>query len=295
MRPLATDPRKYGRGAGIYRSAEGSSMRSSTKSLFLAVAILLVACLAAGCSSTVSSISSAIQSRTANASVPVNPTRDPNSPTTTAPASPTTAPASPTTAPASPTVTVTTTAPATTVTVTTSAPATPSSATATPTASSGSSLLWLWILLGAVVLAGLIAWIVSATRRRSATAAGWQSRLVDAYAKGSALHDAMAVAEGPGAFGAPDAGARWADIQRRADDLAQTLYGLRESAPDDVTRARLGDTLTALQAVRSAMDAERAPGGASPMQAEVVRGRLSDFEASLRALRAPGAPGGQYP
>ena len=263
-------------------------MRRSTKSLLLAVAILLVACLAAGCSSTVSSISSAIHSRTATATVPANPT---------------TADASPTTAPASPTVTVTTTAPATTVTVTTSAPATPvtvtaspsaapSSVTATPTASSGTSLLWLWILLGAVVLAGLIAWIVSATRRRSATAAGWQSRLVDAYAKGSALHDAMSVAEGPGAFAAPDAGARWADIQRRADDLAQTLYALRESAPDDATRARLGDTLTSLQAVRSAMDAERAPGGASPMQAEVVRGRLSGFEASLRALRAPG---GQYP
>jgi hypothetical protein len=269
-------------------------MRRSTKSLFLAATILLAACLAAGCSSTVSSISSAIHSRTATASVPVNPTRVPDSPTTTAPATPTTtAPATPTTtAPASPTVTVTTTAPPTTVTVTTSAPATPSGATATPTASSGNSLLWLWILLGALVLAGLIAWIVSATRRRSATAAGWQSRLVDAYAKGSALHDAMSVAEGPGAFAAADAGARWADIQRRADDLAQTLYSLRESAPDDATRARLGDTLTSLQAVRSAMDAERAPGGASPMQAEVVRGRLSAFEASLRALRAPG---GQYP
>ena len=274
-------------------------MRRSTKSLLLAVAILMAACLAAGCSSTVSSISSAIQSRTATASAPVNPTGTPD-PTTTSPdsptASPTTAPASPTTAPASPTVTVTTTAPATTVTVTTSPTvtpsSTPSSVTATPTASSGSSLLWLWILLGALVLAGLIAWIVSASRRRSATAAGRQSRLVDAYAKGSALHDAMAVAEGPGAFAAPDAGARWADIQRRADDLAQTLYGLRESAPDDATRARLGDTLTSLQAVRSAMDAERAPGGASPMQAEVVRGRLSAFEASLRALRAPG---GQYP
>ena len=266
-------------------------MRRSTKSLLLAVAILMAACLAAGCSSTVSSISSAIQSRTATASAPVNPTGA--DPTTTSPDSPT---ASPTTAPASPTVTVTTTAPATTVTVTTSPTvtpsSTPSSVTATPTASSGSSLLWLWILLGALVLAGLIAWIVSASRRRSATAAGRQSRLVDAYAKGSALHDAMAVAEGPGAFAAPDAGARWADIQRRADDLAQTLYGLRESAPDDATRARLGDTLTSLQAVRSAMDAERAPGGASPMQAEVVRGRLSAFEASLRALRAPG---GQYP
>jgi hypothetical protein len=262
-------------------------MRRSTKSLFLAVAILLAACLAAGCSSSIgSSVSSAISSLTSRS--------DSAAPSGTAPASPTvTAPASPTvTAPASPTVTVTTTAPATTVTVTSSAPAAPASVSATPAASSGSSLLWLWILLGAVVLAGLIAWIVSATRRRSATAAGWQSRLVDAYAKGSALHDAMAVAEGPGAIAAADAGARWADIQRRADDLAQTLYALRESAPDDATRARLGDTLTSLQAVRSAMDAERAPGGASPMQAEVVRGRLSAFEASLRALRAPG---GQYP
>lgn len=102
----------------------------------------------------------------------------------------------------------------------------------------------------------------------------------------------MAVAEGPGAIAAADAGARWADIQRRADDLTQTLYALRESTPDDSTRARIGDTLTSLHAVRSAMDAERAPGGVSPMQAEVVRSRLSAFEASLRALRAPG---GEYP
>jgi hypothetical protein len=265
-------------------------MRRSTKSLFLAVAILLVACLAAGCSSSIgSSVSSAISSLTSRSASA--------GPSDTTPASPSdTTPASPTTAPASPTVTVTTTAPATTVTVTASPSATPSptpsSVSATPTASSSSNLLWLWILLGAVVLAGLIAWIASAARRRSAKAAGWQSRLIDAYSQGSALHDAMAVAEGPGAFAAADAGARWADIQRRADGLAQTLYALRESAPDDETRAKLGETLTSLQAVRSAMDAERAPGGASPMQAEVVRGRLSAFEASLRALRAPT---GQYP
>jgi hypothetical protein len=34
------------------------------------------------------------------------------------------------------------------------------------------------------------------------------------------------------------------------------------------------------------MDAERAPGGAGPRQAEVVRGRLYSFEMSLRALRS---------
>ena len=46
--------------------------------------------------------------------------------------------------------------------------------------------------------------------------------------------------------------------------------------------------LASLQAVRSAMDAERVPGGASPEQAEVVRSRLYAFEMSLRALRGSG-------
>jgi len=122
--------------------------------------------------------------------------------------------------------------------------------------------------------------------RRSAAAAGWRSRVIDAYAKGSALHDAMSVAETPGALAADDAGARWSDIQRRADDLAQTLYALREAAPDDEGRAKVADALASLQAARSAMDAERAPGGAGAQQAEVARERLISFEASLRALRA---------
>jgi hypothetical protein len=150
---------------------------------------------------------------------------------------------------------------------------------------SGGNLIWLWILLGVAVLAGLIAWIAHSARRHSTAAADWQSRLINAYAKGSALHDAMSVAETPGEFASGNAGARWADIQRRADDLAQTLYSLREAVPADGDRARIQDTLTSLQAVRSAMDAERTPGGADPRQAEVVRNRLYSFEMSLRALR----------
>jgi hypothetical protein len=103
-----------------------------------------------------------------------------------------------------------------------------------------------------------------------------------------ALHDAMSVAEAPGGLAAADAAARWSDIQRRADDLAQTLYALREAVPKDSgDRARIDDTLASLQAVRSAMDAERSSGGASLGQAEVVRSRLASFESSLRALRAP--------
>jgi hypothetical protein len=133
-------------------------------------------------------------------------------------------------------------------------------------------------------------WIARSSGRRSKAAAAWQSRVIDAYAKGSALYDAISVAETPAGLAAGDAGARWYDIQRRADDLTQTLYALREAAPDEERRARVADVLTSLQAVRSAMDAERAPGGAGPLHADVVRDRMFAFETALRALRSPDEP-----
>jgi hypothetical protein len=168
----------------------------------------------------------------------------------------------------------------------TSGPAVQPSSTPAAGAESSSGLLWLWLLLGAVILIGVIVLIARARGRRSKAAARWQSGLTDAYAKGSALHDAMSVADTPGALAAADAGARWSDIQRRADDLAQNLYALREAAPDDDGRARVANVLASLQAVRSAMAAERAPGGAAAGQGEVARQRLISFETALRAFRA---------
>ena len=175
-------------------------MRRSAKSLSLPVAILVAICLAAGvagCAGAGSTVKGAISSAASNL-----PSRSATAATATTAGQPaTTAPAA-TAAPSA---------------------AAPQSATAAPAAGSGTSLLWLWILLGAVLAAVLIAWITRMARRGSATAADWRSRLVDAYAQGSALRDAMSVAETPGGMAAADAGARWADIQRRADDLAQTL------------------------------------------------------------------------
>jgi hypothetical protein len=261
-----------------------AGMRRSVRILSLLVAILFAACLAAGCAGATSTIKSVVSSAASNL-----PTHSATAPTPTAGAP--TATAAPTTAApttAAPTTAAPTTAAASTPAATQSAAAPaagPTSATATPAAGSGTSLIWLWILLGALVVAGLIAWITHLARRGHAAAADWRSRLVDAYAKGSALHDAMSVAESPGAMAADDAGLRWADIQRRADDLSQTLYALREAAPDPAVQARVDDTLASLQAARSAMGAERAP-GADPRQAEVVRGRLETFEWSLQALRA---------
>jgi len=260
-------------------------MRFTIKGFSLPVVMLVAGCLVAGCGSSVKSAigsatsraASAVSSATASATVTPTPT------------TPTPTPTTPTAEPSTQTVTATETATATpTESATSPTPATsPASGS-----SSGTSLLWLWILLGALILAGLIAWIVTSSRRRSAATAGWRSRLIDAYAKGSALHDAMVVAEAPGDLASPDARARWYDIQRRADDLAQTLYALREAAPDPEDQAGIGDVLASLQAVRSAMDAERAPGGARQDLAEVVRRRLYAFESSLRALRADDE---QYP
>ena len=75
----------------------------------------------------------------------------------------------------------------------------PAAAAASPAAASGSSssLPWLWIALAAVVLIGLVVWIARASGRRSATASGWRSAMINTYAKGQALADAMRVADRP--------------------------------------------------------------------------------------------------
>jgi hypothetical protein len=144
------------------------------------------------------------------------------------------------------------------------------------------------VVLGAIVLILLIVLIARSGRRRGPKPADvWQSRALDAYAKGSALHDAMQMAEAPGALIAADAAARWADIQRRADDLGQALYAMREGAPDEDKRMRTADVLAALQAVRSAMAAERGPDVTRVPPPEEVRSRLMAFGAALQGLREP--------
>ena len=170
------------------------------------------------------------------------------------------------------------------------APAPTAAAAASPAASgSSSSLLWLWIALAAVVLIALIVWIARASGRRSAAASARRSAMIDTYAKGQALADAIRVDDRPGAPGA-DAGGRWAGLQARADDLSRELYRLRESSSDEGERMRMEDALGSLRALRSALADEQAAGGAggpgSPEAAQ-VRARLMSFEESLRALRAP--------
>ena len=239
------------------------SMRRWRGLLTLAAGIAVAAFLVAGCGAA-KSAAGALKSAAASAGVTITP-----------PSRPTTQP-EPTSA--APTPEATTAAP------TTEAP----SPTSSPAASSGSNatLLWVLIALAALVIFGLILWFTRASGRRSAAAARWQTQVVDAYAKGSALADAIRIAEAPGALGAADAAARWSDIQRRMDDLGQTLYALQESAPDDAKHQRVADALGWMQAVRATMTAERGPDGAG-IPPERARSRLASFEAALRLLRAP--------
>ncbi len=249
-------------------------MNRRTNRLVLVAAILAAVCLSTGCASAINHIKAAASSLTPGHSVTVSP------PTL----SPTRTISPPTQAP------TTVTEPPTTATVT--APASPSAHSAAPSTSpasgtSASSLLWLWIALGALVIIGLIVLIARRSGRRSAVATNWRSKAADARARGSALYDAMSMAELRGPADRGEASARWADIQRRADDLDQILYELRESAPGETERANVEDVLGSLQSVRSAMNTERTPGRGTAGQAARVHDLLRSFGESLRALRPP--------
>ena len=252
-------------------------MRLLMRSLLLTVTILGAAGLATACSSSVgSSVSSAISSLTASSSPGQSTTSPPA--TVSSPTEATTSPPPTTSVPS-----VTSSAPATSAAP---APVAQPSASATaPPNGSGSPPIWIWIVIGLAVVLGATALIVRSVRRRAATAASWRTKIIDVYAEGSALLDAMKIAATHGLAGDRAADAQWYDIQRRSDDLARTLYALREEAPDDEARALVADVLGALQTVRSAMESERASGAVGGPGQEMVRSRLAAFEVSLRDLR----------
>jgi hypothetical protein len=146
---------------------------------------------------------------------------------------------------------------------------------------------WLWVLIAVVVIIGVIVVVLVLRymgRRGSVVTGGWLAQAIDVYAKGTALHDDMRAAVQPGA--PATAAVRWADLDRRADALAQALSAMRDTGADPEDRTAAASALAALQSVRSAVEAYHAASGHAE-QAEVVRGRLAGFELSLRALRAP--------
>ena len=274
---------------------------------------LAAACVLTGCGTQASQQASskaqsasvrAADAATDNAATDDDPTDVPTDlPATVAPTSPppTTAPPTepPTTAPPTQAPTTQETTPPEPIPpITPGQPESPTvTVTATPDASgSGSVLPWVLAGLGALLLLGLIVWLARSSSRRANATAAWRSRRLNAYAEGAALHDAILSVQGP-QMQPDEATARWADIQHRADNFNQRLYQLRETAPDDQERAGVDELLVSLQALRSALDTQRASGmdwtasAASSMTAGVVRDRLNDFRIQLSWLRDPGTAG----
>jgi hypothetical protein len=194
-----------------------------------------------------------------------------------APGSPTPSVA-PTTAPAS-------SAPAPPSSAAASASPSSTSATPSPTSSSGSSggfpLVWLWIILAALAVIAVIVAIASAGRSRADRRRAWRTRAADAYARGTSLTQSVQGASQASQYRDPSAGARWGDVQRRAEDLTRALQQLREVAPTTYDRARIDDVLTTLAQVQSASQA------ADPSAAARLQARIRDFEDALQALRNP--------
>jgi hypothetical protein len=247
-----------------------SRMRHLVKSVLLTAAILVTGCLAAACA------------QAASGAV----VRD--SPAASATATVTVTPA--------PSVTPSTVGPSTVFTTITPTPTTPASSSPASSSGSGANLIWLWVILGAVVLLLIILW---ATRRPSrapapipgperSSATGWHARAADAYAQGGALDGVVRAAAREGAFIEP-AGERWYEIRSLADDLGERLYAMRETAPNAERRAEVVHALNALEAVRYAVDAEPTitveDEGAE--EEANLHSRLLALESALNTLRLP--------
>ena len=251
-----------------------SGTQRLVKSVLLAGIILLAGCLvtagaqhAHAAVAAVAASSPAADAAATSAPPPATPTTGPTAAPTTA--SPTAAPSTASTAPS------------------------PSSSS-TSSSGSGTNLVWLWFVLGALVLLGIILLATrspapsrsSASPASPAAATNWHTRAVDAYAKGAAFDGAVRTAERLDVT-SEAASIHWADLRRRADDLTEALYAMRETAPTEHRRAQVENAILSLRTVRDAFDAQRPPGGAASQQGGVLRSQLSALESALNALRIP--------
>jgi hypothetical protein len=250
-----------------------SGMQRLITSMLLASAIVLAGCLVSAGAQDAHAAVAAVAASSPSAGALAT-SAPPPSPTPTV-ASPTAAPttASPTTAPST-------------------ASPTPSPSSSSTSSGGLGNLIWLWFVLGALVLLGIILLATRSPSRSSAPgrspveATNWHSRAVDAYAKGAAFDGAVRTAERLD-VSSEAASIHWADLRRRADDLTEVLYAMRETAPTDHRRAQVENAILSLRAVRDAFEAQRPPGGAASQQGGVLRSQLSALESALNALRIP--------
>ena len=107
----------------------------------------------------------------------------------------------------------------------------------------------------------------AAPARRPGRAANWRSHVIEAYAEGAALHDSIGLAQHR-VLRRHDAACAGPDCRLRGRLHEDPLPAARGS-PDDEARMRVADTLGSLQALLSAITAERASG--RDLQARAAR------------------------
>ncbi|TET49712.1 MAG: hypothetical protein E3J64_09285 [Anaerolineales bacterium] len=161
--------------------------------------------------------------------------------------------------------------------------------------------LWGWIVIGAaaaLVFAGLIVWLGRGGRSAAAVQSSWGNMALDTYGRGVAIHDAVLadLTTAPLAgVAVEDAKRRWANAERRIDDLTAELHVLEARTPDDTSARAVRDLLTTLGTLRSAVQShfyvrtrDEAPTLTDAQLEEsesLVRQRLSELDGALRALK----------
>ena len=156
-------------------------------------------------------------------------------------------------------------------------------------ADSGSGNWWVWLLIALLVVV-MGALLFSRRGKRGPGPDDWRTRAAAAYAKGSALHDALAVEVlSPSPAGAapgpvpPPGDTRWDAIARLADEAAAGFHGLETGVPSEAARTAVTTLGASLPELRSAVRAYRlAP---SDQTLSTVRARMAGFEEALSWLK----------
>ena len=276
-------------------------MRRLGKTVLLVGAILAAGCLTMACALVASgTVASPWAGRSVVASSPhrggavlAAAAQPSDTPT---PSTPTAVPTTPTALPSTPTAVPTTPTP--TPTATTASP-TPSSTSTSSGGPFSGNLIWLWVILGALVLLGIILLATrspgrspgggtpAATRPPPMPTSGWHAKVTEVYSEGASLDHAVRAVARQDAF--TDA-ALFSDLQRRIYHLTETLYGMRDTAPTQTRRAQVVNALLTLEAVTDLVNARRTPEGASSPQGMGVNSRLAAMESALNDLRVPEQP-----
>ncbi len=127
----------------------------------------------------------------------------------------------------------------------------PGSTSAAPAPSGSSTLIWPWLLAAAVVIGGIVWWLVASGRRRT-----WDTAFARNSAEARWAADVLAPSVVNRALPAEQVASQWPDSKRRLDDLQAAFYQQQADIPNPERAQRLGVVTGALTALTEALTHE---------------------------------------